>query len=87
MFNNTCNHENELISVIFTSTDNKIHYSMICKKSDDFKELEEKLYGAYPDYKETVNKFVVNGNTVDKNKNITENKINDHDIIILHIVR
>lgn len=59
---------------------------MICKTSDIFEKLEEKLYEAYPEYKERENILLVNGNIVDKNKNIADNKIKDHDNIILYVV-
>jgi len=89
MLNNEKNKNNnikESIAVLFSSTDNKIHYPMICKTSDIFEELVEKLYEAYPEYKERENIFLINGNIVDKNKNITDNKIKDHDTIILSVV-
>ena len=80
-------HIKESIAVLFSSTDSKIHYSMICKTSDIFEKLEEKLYEAYPEYKERENIFLVNGNIVDKNKNIADNKIKDNDNIILYVVK
>jgi len=40
-----------LMTVIFYSTDQQIHYSLICKKTDDFMNLEKKLYEVYPRYK------------------------------------
>jgi len=44
-------YKKELISVIFSSTSLSIHYSVICKKSDTFKKLENELFEAYPEYK------------------------------------
>ena len=40
--------EEKLISIIFTSLDEKIHYSIICKNTQKFNELEKKLYNDYP---------------------------------------
>ena len=40
--NNSNNFDN-LMTVIFYSTDQKIHYSLICKKTDIFSVIEKKL--------------------------------------------
>ena len=75
----------ELISVIFTSTDQKIHQSIICKNTQKFCRLEEILYQAHPEYSDSDNYFCVNGNVVSKFKTLKENNIKDSDIIILNI--
>ena len=71
------------MTVIFISVDQKIHYSLICKNTDDFIRLEKKLYDEYPEYKESENYFMVHGTKVNKYKNLEENKIVDNDIITL----
>ena len=43
----------KMISVIFTSDDQKIHYSIICKNTDKFFRIENLLYDEYPDFGET----------------------------------
>ena len=73
----------ELMTVNFKSLDQKIqNYSIICKKSDIFSKLEEKLYkdnyGSFD-----VNNFIVNGLKIDKSKSLEENKIHNNDIIII----
>ena len=73
----------KLISVIFTSSDENIHYSIICKNTQKFIELEKKLYNDYPEYSKSDNYFMINGNRVDKTKSLDENKIRNNDIIIL----
>ena len=73
----------KLISVIFTSSDQNMYYSIICKNSQIFIELEQKLYNYYPEYSGTYNYFIVNGNRVNKYKSLDENKIRNNDIIIL----
>ena len=60
-----------------------MHYSIICKSTQKFTELEQKLYKDYPEYSETNNYFLINGNKVNKNKSLEENKIRNSDIIIL----
>ena len=71
------------MTVNFKSLDQKIqNYSIICKKSDIFSKLEEKLYidnsGSFD-----VNNFIVNGLKIDKSKSLEENKIHNNDIIII----
>ena len=77
----------KLMSIIFVSRDQKIHYSIICKNTDKFNQIENKLYENedYSEYSETDNIFIVNGLKVKKNKSLDENKIKDNDIIILDI--
>ena len=65
----------EMMSVNFISTDQNIHYSIPCIKSDIFFFFLEKLYKEYPQYKETNNNFIANGSTVLRFKTIAENKI------------
>ena len=60
-----------------------MHYSIICKNTQKFTELEEKLYKEYPEYSKSNNYFIINGNRVNKTKSLDENKIRNNDIIIL----
>ena len=73
----------KLISVIFTSSDQNMFYSIICKNTQKFNELEKKLYNDYPEYTEYDNYFMINGNRLNKDKSLDENKIRNNDIIIL----
>ena len=73
----------KLLSVIFVSLDQKIHYSCICKNTDKFNKLESILYEKYPEYSESENLFYVNGNKINKYKSLEFNKIKNSDIIIL----
>ena len=73
----------KLISVIFVSLDQKVHYSVICKNTDKFNIIENKLYEEYPEYLESENYFIVNGNKINKYKSLEFNKIKNNDIIML----
>ena len=73
----------KLISIIFASTDKNVLYSIICKNTDKFGNIELQLYEAYPKYSESVNIFTLNGNKINRSKNLDENKIKNHDTIIL----
>ena len=77
----------KIISVIFNSFDEDIYYSIICKNTDNFKEIEKKFYEKYPEYKNTKNYFIVNGKEIDKTKNLDENKIKNSDIITIKSVK
>ncbi len=73
----------QLISVIFTSFDENIHYSIICKKNESFSKIELLFYEKYPEFKKYKKIFICNGNTIDASKNLEENNIKNSDIIVL----
>jgi len=73
----------KLISVIFSSLDENILYSIICKNTEKFSELEEKLYNDYPEYSKFDNYFMSNGNRVNKMKTLDENKIKNRNVIFI----
>ena len=73
----------KIISVIFSSLDETIHYSIICNNKDKFSEIESLLYDKYPEYKNINNSFIVNGNEINKSKKLFENNIKNNDIITL----
>ena len=71
----------KLISVIFQTSD-FLRY-IICKDSDTFAKVENLLYQKYPEYKETEQYFIVNGQKVNRFKTLKENKIKDSDVILM----
>ena len=73
----------KLLSVLFVSMDQKLHYSVICKNTDIFNTIENKLYQSFPEYTKTENIFYVDGNKVDEGKNLDFNNIKNNDIILL----
>ena len=72
------------MSVIFTSVDQKAHYSIICKNTDTIHRLEEELYKEYPEYSETENYFLCNGKVINKFKTFEVNHIKNGDTIVLN---
>ena len=74
----------ELISVIFSFSEKEIHYSVICKNTEKFNRLEEKLYNDYPEYSETDNYFTSNGKIINKIKSLEQNKIKNNSVIVLN---
>ena len=73
----------KLFSIIFTSSDQNMYHSIICKNTQKFFELEQKLYNDYPEYSGANNCFMINGNRINKFISLDENKIRNNDIIIL----
>ena len=51
----------KLMTIIFISCDQQIHYAFICKNTDKFSKIEELFYEQYPEYKKTENFFIFNG--------------------------
>ena len=66
---------NDMMSVNFISSDQTVHFSVPCLKTNTFAEVEEKLYKEFPQYRETNNTFLANGMQVLRFKTIAENDI------------
>ena len=75
--------DDKIISIIFITSDENIHYSMICKSTEMFFELEKRLFIKYPEYKETKNDYFANGHKINVRKTLKNNKIKDNDIILI----
>ena len=76
-----------LMSLIFTSADQVIHHSVICKNNELFINVENRLYDdGFPEYKESENFFTFNGLKINKNKTVEENNIKNSDVIILNVI-
>ena len=75
----------KLITINVISIDRTIKFNTFAKKTDNFAKLENSLYEYYPQYKDTINYFIVNGKKVNKHRTIEDNKINDNDILTLGV--
>ena len=76
--------DDKIISIIFMASDENIHYSMICKSTEMFIELEKRLFIKYPEYKETKNNYYAKGHKINVNKTLEDNKIKDNEIITIY---
>lgn len=76
---------NDIVAVNFTSDDQKVHFALVCNKNDIFAFVEEKLYQQYPEYRETNNSFIANGNQVLRFKSVADNKIDTGFPVILTV--
>ena len=73
-----------LMSIIFISSDQNLHYSVICKNTDEFYKIESQIYKKYPEYTENENFFILNGKKINKYKTLEQNGVKNNDIIILN---
>jgi len=83
-YNNLKESNKNLLSVIFTSTNQKIHYSIICKSTDIFANIEKLLYEESPEFKNKNIIFTVIGNQINKDLTLSENKIKNSSAITLN---
>ena len=74
----------KLISLIFMSYNQEIHYSLICKDSDKFTNVENLLYDEFPKFRETENCFISEGNKINKYKTLKENNLKNGSIVMLY---
>ena len=74
----------QLMSIIFSSVDQKIHYSIVCKNTDKIHKLEEELYREYPQFSETDNYFMCKGKVLNKFHSFEKNNIKNGDVIIVN---
>ena len=78
---NTLIEENKLITVTFIADGNRILTPMPCKYNSPFKTFEDSLYEEFPEFNNKDVIFKVNGNTINRQSTIEENKIKNNDII------
>ncbi len=76
---------NDIMVVNFQSGDGQVRHGIQCLKTETFAEVEEKLYKMFDEYRNTNNIFLVKGNIVLRFKTISENKIQNGDVIKLQV--
>ena len=74
----------KLMSIIFSSVDQKIHFSIICKNTDTINKLDAELYREYPQYSETDNYFMCKGKILNKFHPFKSDNIKNGDVIIVN---
>ena len=73
----------KIMSIIFSSVNQKVNYSMVCKNTDTINKLEAKLYEEYPNLSERENYFLCKGRLLNKFQSFEKNHIKNGDIILL----
>ena len=82
--NNKYSINDENIEVHFLSNDQSINYTLICKKSDKFSDLQNKFYKKYPIKKDKKCFFLYKGCSInDEKKTVGENGIKNGDNILV----
>ena len=83
--NNKKSESGKIISVLFMTQGNQdiINYSMVCRTTDLFSSLEERLYQDFPNYRNVEKIFMVRANRISRDKTLEENNIKNNDIICL----
>ena len=73
----------EILAVNFVSNGRQDigHYNLICKNTDLFVRLEERLYNDFPDFKNYETYFEINTRRIKRFKTMDENHIKSNDII------
>ena len=75
----------KIMSIIFTSVEQNLNYSMICKNTDTISQLELKLYQEYSKLDRAHYYFICNGNVLNKFEKLEKLKIKNGDIIVLNV--
>jgi len=73
----------KIIGIRFLSTDQKIDYILTCNTANFFTEVEKKLYMQYPQLVDKNIHFAFNGNIIDRNSTIEDNKIKHGSCILI----
>ena len=71
------------ISVNFVSMGSQVinNFSVVCKQSWPFSEIEKQLYEEYPEFNNPQTFFMVNAKMVEKHKTLKENNIRKNSVI------
>jgi len=73
----------KLMSIIISSRDEKMLYSLPCKNNNTINDIEKKFYKEFPEYFDNKNIFLYKGKLVDKFETLQKNNIKNGDILIL----
>ena len=78
----------KILAVNFISMGNNDigHFNLICKNTDLFVRVEERLYNHFPQFKNYETYFEVNTRRIKRFKTIAENNIKNNDLINIFIV-
>ena len=74
-----------MFAINFISTDQKINCLMVCKKSDIFRVLEEKLYKDNEELKNKNLVFTANGSKINRYETSENNGIKHGNAILINI--
>ena len=75
----------KLMSIIISSRDEKMLYSLPCKNNNTINDIEKKLYREFPEYYDNKNIFLYKGKIINKFETFQKNNIKNGDILILEL--
>ena len=78
--------DEKLMSIIISSKDEKMLYSLPCKNNNTINDIEKELYKEFPEYSYTKNIFLYKGKIINKFETFQKNNIKNGDILILEKV-
>ena len=78
----------KIIGVNFVSMGNQVigHYNIVCKNTDIFIRLEEKLYNDFPQFKDYETYFTIKTKRIKRFKTLDENNIQNNDVVNVFII-
>ena len=74
----------KIMTVIFFSLDENIHFSLICKNTDKFSNIEQKLFEEYPNCQQEQYYFMANGIQINRYKTLEELQLKNSSVITMH---
>ena len=75
----------KIMSIIFTSVNQKINYSIVCKNTDNINKLEEELYKEYPNlFGNKYYSFLCKGKILNRYQTLENYHIKNGDTIIMN---
>ena len=73
----------KMMSIILVTSDETIHYSIICKNAENYSDIEKLLCEKYPEYQDKIISFTLNKNEINTLYNLQDDNIKNCDIITL----
>ena len=73
----------KLMSIIFKTINEKINFSIICKNTDKFQDLENYFCKEYPEYSSIEIEYLYNGKHIDKFQTLENYNIKNGKTIII----
>ena len=76
--------EEKVIAIQFISGDQNIHYPIACKETDIFLNIEKEFLDIYPFLRNKDIFYIANGNIIDRNATLKENRIKNGNSILIN---
>ena len=76
--------DDKIMTIIFYCIDEQIHFSLICKNTDKFSNIEQKLFEEYPNCQQEHYYFMANGTQINRYKTLEELQLKNSSVITMH---